>query len=168
MKIETAKEVNGGIMLNGVTFLQDGNEGHVFVSYSEWLAEGNTPDPIDTPTLDELKSIKRKSLRVNCRDAIKAPFQSSALGTPHLYDCRRDDQQNITIRLKASEFDGLTKKVWSHDGTEFIRQPHTTAQLSQVVVDMEIHIDINQDNLEVKIALVNAAVDSTAIDAVTW
>ena len=83
MEITTAKLYNGGVLLNDSNALEDGSTGHVREAFNDWLTDGNTPEPMDMPTLDELKSIKRKALRVNCSDAILTTFQSSALGTHH-------------------------------------------------------------------------------------
>ena len=47
MKIKTAKSIEHGVLINGSISLPDGNTGHIFDSYNEWLAEGNTPEPMD-------------------------------------------------------------------------------------------------------------------------
>lgn len=123
--------------------------------------------------IDEYKATKRDQLRAECRKEIVNLFVSDALGSNHNYDCREEDQANIITRTKASEIDGLAKKVWAHDGVEFIRKPHTTAQLQKLVVDMEAHIEAAQSKLESLINLVNAVDNgppegADEIDAIIW
>lgn len=123
--------------------------------------------------LDGYKETKKDQFRTACKSEIVNLFVSDALGSNHNYDCREEDQANIVTRTKASEIDGLTKKVWAHNGIEFTREPHTTAQLQQLVVDMEAHIESAQSKLEGLINQVNAVDNSlpTAqddIDAINW
>lgn len=127
-------------------------------------AEGSKVESSYIPTLDELKSTKRKTLRVNCSDAIYTPFQSSALSNQHSYDCRDVDQMNLS-RLVAI---GSGGSIFAHDGTEFVKAAHTGSQCLTLITDMDTHIEGERVKLEGKIASVNAAVDSAAIDAVTW
>lgn len=118
--------------------------------------------------LDALKDQRRDKLRESCRAAITTIFQSSALGAQYSYDCRVEDQSNIKMRLAASQSDLVSRKIWAHDGVEFTRKPHTTAQLEQVNIDMEAHIEAQQSQLESLIASVNAAADADAVAAVVW
>lgn len=164
MEIQTAKLIENGVLINGSTSLPDGNSGHMRDSYSAWLAEGNTPEPMDMPSLDDLKSVKRKELRINCSDAIYTPFQSSALGSHHLYDSRDVDQMNLA-RIVAI---GSGGNIFAHDNVEFVKTAHTAYQCLTLITDMDTHIESERTKLEGKIASVNAAVDSDAIDAVIW
>ena len=47
MKIKTAKLTGGSVLINGSLSLPDTNTGHVKDAYSEWLSEGNVPEPMD-------------------------------------------------------------------------------------------------------------------------
>jgi len=98
----------------------------------------------------------RDILRGKCRTAITTIFQSNALGAQHSYDCRTEDQGNIRTRLEASKIDTVSRKVWTHDGVEFTRTLHTTAELEQLILDMESHIELQQAKLETLINNVNA------------
>lgn len=122
----------------------------------------------DSIDLDEYKEAKKDELRARCKAQILNLFISDALGSNHNYDCRPEDQANIVTRTKASEIDRLDKKVWAHDGVEFTRVPHSTAQLQQLIVDMEFHIDESQSKLELLINKVNACYNADEIDAISW
>lgn len=124
--------------------------------------------------LSDIKDNRRTELRADCAGAIVGLFSSSALGSAHTYDCRVEDQGNIRMRQAASKVDVLSKKIWAHDGVEFTREPHTTAQLDQVLLDMEAHVETQQGKLEGLIATVNAvdtgddAADAITIAAIVW
>lgn len=118
--------------------------------------------------LDGYKESKKDKLREECKGKIVNLFTSNALGSDHKYYCREEDQANIVTRTKASEVDGLDKKVWACDGVEFTRIPHTTAQLQKLVVDMESHIEESQSKLEELINQVNACSNVDEVDDVVW
>lgn len=122
----------------------------------------------DSIDLDAYKEDKKNHLRSSCRSQIVNLFISDALGSNHNYDCREEDQANIVTRTKASEIDGLDKKVWAHDGVEFTRVPHNTAQLQQLIVDMEFHIEESQSKLELLVSQVSACSSADDIDAISW
>ncbi|AGH32159.1 tail fiber protein [Vibrio phage 11895-B1] len=139
----------------------------------DWLHQNLTWDEMCTVKrqsvdLNEYKETKKDQIRASCRGEITNLFVSDALGSNHNYDCREEDQANIVTRAKASEIDSLPKKVWAHDGTEFSRTDHTTAQLQQLVVDMESHIETCQAKLEGLINQVNACTTCDQVDAVKW
>lgn len=120
------------------------------------------------------QSYRRSELRVNCEAAITGLFSSSALGSVHSYDNRRDDQSNLRLRQTVSALDTLPRNTWAHDGVEFTRKSHTTAQLDQVMIDMEAHIETQQAKLAGLIAQVNAVntgddtADAITIAAIVW
>lgn len=57
MKINTVKLCAEGVIINGQTFLPDGNDNHLRRTYDAWVAEGNTPEPLG-PLL-ELTALQR-------------------------------------------------------------------------------------------------------------
>lgn len=127
-----------------------------------------TPYSAPVIPLVDLQATKRDEMRGACAAAITLMFQSDALGVAHSYDCRPEDQANIDTRLSASIHDTIPRKIWAHDGVEFQRLSHTTAQLQQVNVDMEAHIEAHQSTLETLVSLINAAVDQAELDLITW
>ncbi len=148
-------------------------DGSVAVGYL--YSDGTfSPPAVIVPTLAASQDARRDQLRVDCTAAIVGLFSSSALGSPHTYDCRIEDQANIRMRQAAATIDALPRNIWAHDGVEFTREPHTTAQLDQVVIDMEAHIEADQAKLAGLIATVNAvgtgddAADAATIAAIVW
>ena len=142
--------------------------------YIKMMIEVNASEaeiiPYSAPVIPlvDLQATKRDEIRTACAAAITLLFQSSALGSAHSYDCRPEDQANIDTRLSASMFDASPRKIWAHDGVEFQRLSHTTAQLQQVNVDMEAHIESQQSTLETLVSLINAAADQAELDLITW
>jgi hypothetical protein len=47
MIIESAKLQENSVLINGVHTLPDSNTGHIRTTYNKWLAQGNTPEPMD-------------------------------------------------------------------------------------------------------------------------
>lgn len=139
---------------------------------------GDTPAAVDWAapilTLAESQDTRRDELRADCTAAIVGLFSSSALGSAHTYDCRIEDQANIRMRQAASTIDAAPRNIWAHDGVEFTREPHVTAALDQVVLDMEAHIETQQAKLAGLIATVNAVdtgddeADAATIAAIVW
>jgi hypothetical protein len=128
------------------------------------------PYSVPVPALADSQDTRRDELRADCTAAIVGLFSSSALGSAHTYDCRIEDQANIRMRQAASTIDAATRNI----GVEFTREPHTTAQLDQVVIDMEAHIETQQAKLAGLIATVNAVdtgddeADAATIAAIVW
>jgi hypothetical protein len=126
------------------------------------------------PTISESQSKRCAELRVDCEKAIIGSFSSSALGSAHSYDNRRDDQSNLRLRQAVSTIDTLPRNTAAHDGAELTRASHTTAQLNQVMIDMEAHLESKQAKLASLIAQVNAvstgnnAEDAITIAAIVW
>lgn len=168
-EITTAKLVEGGVLLNGSSTLPDGNSGFLRDLYNEWLAEPNTPDPLET--LPEAKDRRKLQLVSDAQAAIFGGFVSNALGGANNYASTLGDQIEIALKTAASQNDSNPRDVEA-SGTE---QAHTTGQLEQLLDDLEAHTQAQVVNLLAKQAAVDAVpdtgdlgVDIPNVDAVTF
>lgn len=57
MKINKVKLISGGILINDNICLSDSNTGHIRTSFNDWLAQGNTPEPMNI--IDPWSEIRR-------------------------------------------------------------------------------------------------------------
>lgn len=164
---------------NGVVAQKQPNIEPGFIECDDSVVVGMTHDGGVTfsnpvPTLAASQSARRNELRALCSKAILGLYSSSALGSAHSYDNRRDDQSNLRLRQAVSTIDSQPRGTYAHNAVEFTWTSHTTAQLNQVMIDMEAHITAQQVNLATKIAQVNAvnsgdlAADAITIAAIAW
>lgn len=92
------------------------------------------------PTLESVKASRIAAIASRCRAAIEAGFWSSALGDPHLYPAKPQDQANLNASVTASLIPGLpsdwTTPFWCADEAgAWSYVPHTSAQIQQVGLD---------------------------------
>lgn len=121
------------------------------------------------PPLPVLAEVKRTEIRSACSDEItRSSFQSSALGAVHNYDCRLVDQINLKMRFDIAETSGLAEPLWASDGTRYQWKSHTSAEIMDVMVDMNDHIKTSQVKLATLMAAVDAATTKAQIDAIVW
>lgn len=124
----------------------------------------NQPEPMTQEELNEYKEVKKDALREDCRVSIESLISSYALGASNTYDCRGIDQHNLKMLVLA----GNGGEVYTHDGTEFVWQPHTHDQCLALLQDMNAHIKTNRDKLYTLISQVNAATTKDEIYAISW
>lgn len=135
---------------------------------SEWIEYIDRA--LGKATLDELRESKKSELRLACEAAITTPFQSSALGSAHSYDCEDRHQANLQRMVIV----GSGGSIWAHDGTEFLEKTHTSGEAAQALVDMQDHEQTCRfGSLKPKIAQVNAITEDTPANrillaAITW
>lgn len=172
-------KIENGIVVNCAVFEETtegwaADPGGVGIGWTDNGDGSFSPPAAPVPALADSQDTRRDELRADCTAAITGLFSSSALGSAHTYDCRIEDQANIRMRQAASTIDAGPRNIWAHDGVEFTREPHTTAQLDQIVIDMEAHIEADQAKLAGLIATVNAVdtgddeADAATIAAIVW
>jgi len=128
----------------------------------EWVQ----PPP---PPVEDGRVQKRYEFRTMCSDNIQRTiFSSEALGAVHNYDCRLVDQVNLQTRLNVANFTQEDQPIWTSDGTRFEWKYHSSAQLLQVMQDMNEHIKAEQVHLASKLAAVDAATTYAAVLAISY
>ncbi|MDR6233545.1 hypothetical protein QE440_001286 [Pseudomonas psychrotolerans] len=129
------------IALDGVTRLSDGafipnHPGNRdYQSYLAWCAAGNEAEPLHS--LSEAQALKLIELDTACAAAIRAGFDSDALGQPHHYPAKLTDQSNLQAAVLASlQPDlpmGWTTPVWcQYAAGAWAYRYHTAAQIQKV------------------------------------
>lgn len=78
---------------------------------------------------------QRSLLNAACDVAIESGFVSSALGTPHTYPSKRDDQ----INLMGLALAGSGGPFDANDGNGQVMKIHTAPQITQVLADGKAH-----------------------------
>lgn len=123
--------------------------------------------------LQEYKEAKIISLSADCRAAIMAGFESSALGEPHLYPSKETDQLNlagsVTDSLLADLPVNWTTPFWCADlhGVWAMR-PHTAEQIQQVGRVAKARILVLMQHNATLAEQVRLAPDKTAVDQIIW
>lgn len=147
--------------------LSDGSEGEInpslineFGSYIYKFEDGIVMHLTDTEIklTKEYKNMILRELNNFCQIKILGAFESSALGTPHLYSYDAEAQRNFTIAEQVLKYypDDRTVDWRIHDTREII--PHTKAQLIQVFLDAVKHL---QDNIARYRELETQVIEST-------
>ena len=123
--------------------------------------------------LQEHKDAKIAELSAACRAAIKAGFESSALGEPHLYPSKETDQLNlagsVADSLLLSEDAGWSTPFWCADlyGVWAMRL-HTADQIQQVGREAKARILALMQRNAAYAEQVQLASDKSSVDQITW
>jgi hypothetical protein len=130
------------------------------------------PTPVE-PTLTELKQKQVSELSLACRVSIMAGFESSALGSVHLYPSGPAAQANLAAKAQASTFPNLPKD-WSTSvmckdsaGT-WAALSHTATQIQQVSLDWIQHLDTNLARYNMLKQKVEAAKTEADVTSIIW
>jgi hypothetical protein len=105
-------------------------------SVLEWRG-GPDPEWVERGDMSVQRSYKAAAISSCCADAILAGFVSSALGEPHLYPAKPNDQINLTGLVARSFYPGVgpdwRKPFWCMDSAlVWAYRMHTAAQIQQV------------------------------------
>lgn len=132
---------------------------------------GGTIVPDNLQTLEGRKLRKLVELGQCCRQAIYVGFTSSALGTPHSYPAKQQDQDNLVASVTESLIPGApvdwVTPFWCASGDVWSYQPHTAAQIQQVGRDGKAAILAALMKNEQLTQDVAAATAET-LDSITW
>lgn len=125
--------------------------------------------PIPEIPLERYQSRQTKTINEACHAEIVAGFESSALGAPHQYPFKEEDQNNLLSTFILAKEVGASKpfKCWDSEGVADYRM-HTVAQLHQVGQDAEAHkmaALVKANTLKMQIA---AATTAAEVEAITW
>lgn len=118
------------------------------------------------------KAARAAAIRGACQAAIYAGFESSALGSPHLYPSLDKDQANLSASVLASLLPGLspgwTTPFWCAIDDVWSFWPHTAAQIQQVGMDAKAAILAHMAKNAQLAALVEAATTIAQVNEVQW
>ncbi|MDE2097817.1 MAG: hypothetical protein KGL39_11260 [Patescibacteria group bacterium] len=108
-----------------------------------------------------------------CQNQIFAGFNSSALGSVHLYPAKNLDQQNLAASVLASLIPGTpstwTTPFWCQDSTgNWAMIQHTAAQIQQVGQDGKAAIVAALQKNATLQAQIQSATTVTAVQAQEW
>lgn len=107
-------------------------------SILEW--DGAAPVWTERGDMPAQRAHKAAAISSRCNDAILAGFVSSALGQPHSYPTKPNDQANLTGSVVRSFYPNVDADwrtpFWCADETgAWAFRPHTAAQIQQVGED---------------------------------
>lgn len=127
---------------------------------------------VRTDTLDMAKARKITAFNEACTAAIVAGIESTALGAPHHYPTKQQDQANLVASVADSMLatdPDWTTKFWCLDEAQvWERRPHTVPQIQQVGKECKAMIQAAMDKNEWLRAQVAAAANQEELDAITW
>jgi hypothetical protein len=105
--------------------------------WHEYMWVDGAPQWVFTGTLEQHRGLASQAVSDACRTHIERGFECAALGAPHLYPAKAQDQANlgacVTDSLLAEDEPGWTTPFWCADQAgvwEF--RPHTLSQIRQV------------------------------------
>lgn len=119
--------------------------------------------------LPVLKEEARNRINGECRDQIIAGFESSALGEPHQYPFKGEDQSNLMSTFMLAKELNVDKpfKCWDAAGIVGYRI-HTVAQLQQVGQDADNHKMIALIKAATLKARIEATANAAEVEAIIW
>jgi hypothetical protein len=117
-----------------------------------------------SPTLDQLKDVKRLQWERVRRAAILDGFQSSALGLPHFYSGAPLDQ----IAMISAIILQRDARIFCRDGTDrWAMRQHSVAQISEAFQDGRTAIDAVMDKYCLLLEQIEAATTPQALAAIS-
>jgi hypothetical protein len=136
----------------GAWFLQPDYRGQTIYSQTDGTSQevttiGSIPSGFvltaPPPTLDTVKTDQALKINQTCLAAIVAGFTSSALGTPHTYPSKMEDQQNLAANVLSSTLPNGQATGWTTPQICATQDPipvwayldHDVAQIQQVGED---------------------------------
>lgn len=125
--------------------------------------------PIPEMPLEKYQARQTRVVNEACRAEIISGFESSALGSPHQYPFKEEDQSNLLATFMLAKELGISKpfKCWDSGGAANYRM-HTVAQLTQVGQDADLHkmaALVKANTLKIQIA---AATTAAEVEAIAW
>lgn len=127
----------------------------------------------DPRTMDDHRSSKAAAIASCCTDAILAGFVSSALGAPHTYPAKPNDQINLTGLVMRSFYPNVgpdwIRPFWCMDAARvWAYRMHTAAQIQQVG-DASIDANLTQRGINEQLqAQIIAAETPADLADITW
>lgn len=122
-------------------------------------------------SLASLRAEKIASLSADCANHITAGFTSSALGAPHLYPAKPQDQANLVASVTDSLISvdvAWTTPFWCADAAGVWGfRPHTKAQIQQVGREAKAAILAAMSKNETLRAQVESSTEAEVL-AITW
>jgi hypothetical protein len=128
----------------------DPEQGFIFMPWQGALVLSGSPTPtctyewsdagpawVEYGDIDTQRAHKAAAISSSCADAILAGFVSSALGDPHTYPAKPNDQINLAGLVMRSFYPSVgpdwARPFWCMDaGNVWAYRMHTAAQIQQV------------------------------------
>lgn len=162
-------DIHTSIPVDAVEISDDDWQAHINGAPRQYIDQQWVPS---SPPFDPAAAALGQHAVINaaCSIAIAAGFESSALGSPHYYDCATHDQINI-LGLVAT---GIDYPYPCRDAAGVkAERAHTAAQLKQVFSAGLAHICANTSHARALKSQLDALAADPAttpadIDAVTW
>lgn len=125
------------------------------------------------PTLAEAKALQVSRVNAACQAAIYAGFTSSALGAPHSYPAKPQDQANLVASVMSSLLpnvqSGWTTPYWCADSDgKWSYAPHTAAQIQQVGSDGKAAVIAALDRCASLQAEIAEALSADVVLRIAW
>jgi len=140
--------------------------------WHEYKWVDGSPRWVFTGTLDQYRELKATAISEACRAHIERGFDCSALGEPHLYPAKAQDQANlgasVTDSLLSGDEPGWTTPFWCADAAgAWEYRPHTAAQIRQVGREGKgVIVAALQKNEALQRQI--AAAGAEQLDSITW
>ena len=125
------------------------------------------------PSIDILKEAKRVAIAKSCQDAIWAGFNSSALGTTHLYPAGNIDQTNLTgvvmkSVLPTEAVDAIYPFKCRDANGEWAFRNHTRAQIHTVGSHSYDHVLMQRTKNALLQYQIDVAQTIEAVNNINW
>ncbi|MBB4952775.1 hypothetical protein H4S14_000817 [Agrobacterium vitis] len=177
---ENAAVSDGGLFVKWDDILIPSPEGQTYIisdaPIGSIIGDDGTwtlPTVAQVSVLDDVKAGKVAALTTFCADKIVSGYVSSALGSPHTYPSKLNDQINMMGSVSASLLPNIAMD-WSTpfwcadlDGVWAFRQ-HSCAQIQRAGADGKAHVVSCQSALEQLTVLVMSATTAETVDAINW
>ena len=138
MEINTAREVENGILINEITFLSNDNQsGHIRSAYNEWIEEGNSPDGLIDLTIE---------YRVNRAKLTLDSFISSNIEySGNIFQCdasAREAMREVLEHIDRNSLDSSVEtRQWRLSNNTFTTV--TGDDISEILNDYRMRKDVS-------------------------
>jgi hypothetical protein len=123
-----------------------------------------------TPTFDDelqiIKNLKKEELNMLCQRTICSGFYSSALGEPHKYESKVEDQINLMGAVQLGI--DMWYRCWNIEETKQEWYQHTAEQLKQVFIDGSMMVRANLERVSILKEQIDLLTDIEEINNIQW
>ena len=140
-----------------------------YANYLLWVAAGNTPTPVDVPTLAQDQVTQINLLLASYSNAIQQPVSYTTIaGVVKTYQANTQSVDNLSRMTLAYLKAAATPTGFYWMATDNTKVPFTFADLQQLAAVMGTQGFADFDNLQTKKASVMAATTVSAVQLITF